>query len=323
MKKVLCLLLTLTLLSCVLPCSAAQSDSYIKWIDFDVTCRALNDALAADRQSRDCANPVGWIEILSYLASRNGGNFSSYKSADTKALLSLVADGSGVASHVKNIKLYEYYLEAYGAVLGGMVGGYTEVLCDGTGGETRTEKYGLRVFSPIASGYYYNDYDDFGASRSYGYRRPHLGHDLMGSVGTPIVAVESGYAEAVGWNQYGGWRVGIRSFDGKRYYYYAHMRRGHPYNDMYEGKIVNAGEVIGYLGMTGYSAREDVNNINTPHLHYGLQVIFEPSQHEGWNQIWIDMYELTRFLSANRAATYKASGELCSKTYFVYPETPD
>ena len=28
-----------------------------------------------------------------------------------------------------------------------------------------------------------------------------------GSIGTPIVAVESGYIEALGWNQYGGWRV--------------------------------------------------------------------------------------------------------------------
>ncbi len=46
-----------------------------------------------------------------------------------------------------------------------------------------------------------------------------------GSIGTPIVAVESGYIEALGWNQYGGWRVGIRSFDGKRYYYYAHLRK--------------------------------------------------------------------------------------------------
>ena len=35
--------------------------------------------------------------------------------------------------------------------------------------------------------------------------------------------------EAIGWNQYGGWRIGIRSFDGRRYYYYAHMRQNYPY----------------------------------------------------------------------------------------------
>ena len=48
---------------------------------------------------------------------------------------------------------------------------------------------------------------------SYGFKRQHLGHDLMGQVGTPVIAVESGYVEAIGWNQYGGWRLGIRSFD--------------------------------------------------------------------------------------------------------------
>ncbi len=47
----------------------------------------------------------------------------------------------------------------------------------------------------------------------------------MGSIGTPIIAVESGTIEALGWNQYGGWRIGIRSFDKKRYYYYAHLRK--------------------------------------------------------------------------------------------------
>ena len=77
---------------------------------------------------------------------------------------------------------------------------------------------------PIAKNYSFSHYDDFGASRSYGFKRTHLGNDLMGSIGTPIIAVESGTVEHLGWNQYGGWRVGIRSLDGKRYYYYAHLR---------------------------------------------------------------------------------------------------
>ena len=32
--------------------------------------------------------------------------------------------------------------------------------------------------------------------------------DMMGQIGTPIIAIESGYVEALGWNQYGGWRIG-------------------------------------------------------------------------------------------------------------------
>jgi murein DD-endopeptidase MepM/ murein hydrolase activator NlpD len=158
------------------------------------------------------------------------------------------------------------------------------------------------VFSPIAKGYGFSHYDDFGNGRSFGYRRKHLGNDLMGSVGTPIIAIESGTVEVAGWNMYGGWRVGIRSFDKKRYYYYAHLRKGHPFpKSMAEGQIVKAGDVIGYLGMTGYSRKENVNNINVPHLHMGIQLIFDECQKDGINQIWIDVYNIVELLRKNRS----------------------
>ena len=41
------------------------------------------------------------------------------------------------------------------------------------------ERYGIKAFLPIAAGYYFNHYDDFGNSREYGYKRRHLGHDMM------------------------------------------------------------------------------------------------------------------------------------------------
>lgn len=125
-------------------------------------------------------------------------------------------------------------------------------------------------------------------------------------IGTPITAIESGYVEALGWNQYGGWRIGIRSFDKKRYYYYAHLRQNFPYyQTLEEGSIVQAGDVIGYMGHTGYSSTENVNNIETVHLHWGLQLIFDESQKDGNNEIWIDCYQLTRFLAQNRSETCK------------------
>ena len=125
--------------------------------------------------------------------------------------------------------------------------------------------------------------------------------DMMGLIGTPIIAVESGYVEALGWNRYGGWRIGIRSFDKKRYYYYAHLRQNRPYADgLKEGDYVTAGDVIGYMGHTGYSDKENVNNIKTVHLHMGLQLIFDESQKDGNNEIWIDFYQLAGFLSGHR-----------------------
>ena len=295
-----------------LPVSAADA-SYIKWVDFGVTAAAMSDAMALDIESYGTDEHVSWTSLLAYLGAKYGGNFKSYQKADLAyAAENLKKD----PACFDGMKYYSYYKKAYGAVLNGFLGTYA--VYENTDGRYRyKEKYGLKAFSPIARGYYYSDFDDFGASRSYGYRRHHLGHDMMGSGGTPIVAVESGYVEAVGWNQYGGWRIGIRSFDGKRYYYYAHLRKDHPYNDMYEGKIVTAGEVIGYLGMTGYSTRENTNNINTPHLHFGIQLIFHPDQKDGTNQIWIDCYEIAKFLSQNRSAVYRKNGEY----YAVAPIT--
>ena len=120
------------------------------------------------------------------------------------------------------------------------------------------------------------------------------------------IAVEGGVVEAMGWNQYGGWRLGIRSFDTKRYYYYAHLRKGHPYRkDLKVGSVVHSGDVIGYLGRTGYSRKEDVNNIKTPHLHFGMQLVFDESQKECLSEIWIDVYEIIRFLDNKRSEVRK------------------
>ncbi len=316
------------ILACILAFSAVSApigratdaEPEIKWVDFNVSCAALTDAMKVDIETNESARHVDWIELLSALAVRYGGDFARYKKEDLTKLTCAYAEGASFPELAKNEKLFRYYKTAYGAVLGGMLGEYTELKSDGT----MTEGYGLTVFSPIAAGYYYNHYDDFGASRSYGYKRQHLGHDLMGSVGTPIVAVEAGYVEACGWNQYGGWRIGIRSFDGKRYYYYAHLRKNHPYCDIYEGKIVDAGEVIGYLGMTGYSPKENTNNIDIPHLHYGLQLIFKPEQKDGYNQIWIDMYAITKFLTVNKSTVKKgADGEFHAEAVRVPKNSRD
>ena len=128
-------------------------------------------------------------------------------------------------------------------------------------------------------------------------------------IGTPIIAIESGYVEALGWNQYGGWRIGIRSMDKKRYYYYAHLRQNYPYAEgLKEGSIVTAGDVIGYMGHTGYSTKENVNNIEVTHLHWGLELIFDESQKDSNNEIWINVYPLTRFLEGHKSSVEKIEG---------------
>ena len=301
-----------------------SAEGNIKYIDFTPTAAAMRAASDYDIKTHGSDRHISWIDLLAAWAAKNGGSFDSFSEKKLAALAERILS-VGTAQACGNEKLFNYYSEAYGAVLGGMLGEYAAVSRGEDGSENTECLYGIRAFSPIAAGWQYTDYDDFGASRSFGYRRRHLGHDMLGSVGTPVIAMEGGYVECCGWNVYGGWRIGIRSFDGKRYYYYAHLRRGHPYCDIYEGKIVDAGEVIGYLGMTGYSTKEDKNNIDTPHLHVGLEIIFKPEQKDGYNQIWVDMYSITSFLSDKRAATFHdaAANERVSRIHYIYPETPD
>lgn len=273
--------------------ASTQEKEYIKWVEFNVTCEAMKKACRYDLDTYGKENHLNWISLLAYLGAKYGGDFTRYKEKDMEEIADLMQSGEKTEELLaEEMKYFTYYREAYQAVLDGMVGEYE--IWD----ENQWKKvYGLKAYHPIAKGFPYSDYDDFGVSRSYGYKRNHLGHDMMGQVGTPIIAVESGYVAELGWNRYGGWRIGINSFDGKRYYYYAHLRQNRPYAEGLEkGDVVQAGDVIGYLGRTGYSAKENVNNIDQYHLHFGLQLIFDESQREGDNQIWVNGYELVKFL---------------------------
>ena len=274
----------------------------IKWVDFAVPYESLQYAMNVDIQTAEQEKHISWIDILALAACRTGGKcgLASVK----KATQELKGDRTPQELLGNLYKYYDYYHAAYDAVLGGLLGNYTIEI----NGQWKPA-YGLKAFSPVAAGYGYSHCSDFGNSRSFGFARKHLGNDLMGSLGTPIVAVEGGVVEAMGWNRYGGWRIGIRSFDSKRYYYYAHLQKDTPFaKDMYVGKIVQPGDVIGFMGRTGYSDRENTNNIETVHLHFGMQLIFDESQKECNSEIWIDVYPLVRLLSQHRSSVQKTEG---------------
>ena len=285
-----------------------EKKEFIKYVEFNVTYAALEKALQIDIKSHEenAEVKISWIDLLAYLGAKYGGDFSKYQSSDMDTLVDKLQSGETMESLSEGMQYYAYYSKAYTAVLGGMVGDYQIETTSENGETVWQDKYGLIAYSPIAKNYPFEHYDDFGAQRTYGYKRQHLGHDLMAQTGTPVIAIESGIVEAVGWNQYGGWRIGIRSLDKKRYYYYAHLRQNFPFNKALEvGSVVQPGDVIGYLGHTGYSTKENVNNIKQPHLHFGMQLIFDESQKESDNEIWIDVYAIVRLLYRNRSEVVK------------------
>lgn len=303
--------------------TSEQKDT-IKWVDFTVSYDALCLAYEWDVETHGTEREVHWIELLAYVAAKTGGTFDKKALALLDDTAQKISDGEAILEELtEEMKYYDYYHEAYSAVLGGMVGEYEAEVTEENAQATLQKKYGLKAYFPLARGFDYSHYDDFGAGRSYGYKRKHLGHDMMGLIGTPIVAVESGVVEAIGWNQYGGWRVGIRSFDGRRYYYYAHLRQNYPYAEgLEEGSVVTAGDVIGYMGHTGYSAEENVNNIEVTHLHWGMELVFDEKRREEGYEIWIDVYPLTRFLAKHTQPVHKIEGtkEWVRTTDMVDPE---
>ncbi|MBR5021804.1 MAG: M23 family metallopeptidase [Oscillospiraceae bacterium] len=302
------------LIFAMLPLPAAKAEP-IKWVDFQIPYESLQYAMHVDIETKEQEKHISWIDALALAACRTGGKcgLASVK----KAVKDLKGDKSPQELLGDTYKYYSYYHEAYSAVLGGLLGSYAVEI----NGEWKPA-YGLKAFSPIAAGYGYSHCSDFGNSRSFGFARKHLGNDLMGGLGTPIVAVEGGVVEAMGWNRYGGWRIGIRSFDSKRYYYYAHLQKDKPFaEDMYVGKIVQPGDVIGFMGRTGYSDKENVNNIETVHLHYGMQLVFDESQKECNSEIWIDVYPIVRLLSQHRSSVEKKDGCFQRKYTFVDLDT--
>ncbi len=288
-RLILCMLLLFIIL---VPVQA----STIRWVDFQIPYESLKYAMEVDIATKETEKHISWIEIFAVAGCRTGGRcgLQSVRAAAND----LKGDKSPEQLLGSLYKHYPYYYESYKAVLGGLLGSY-QIEVDGVQKPT----YGLKAFSPIAAGYGYSHCDDFGNQRSFGFRRKHLGNDLMGQLGTPVVAVEGGTVEALGWNRYGGWRIGIRSFDNKRYYYYAHLQKDRPFAPGLEvGDIVNAGDLIGFMGRTGYSDKENVNNIQTVHLHFGMQLVFEENQKECNAEIWIDVYPIVKLLSHHRSS---------------------
>lgn len=286
------------LILCMVLTVPAQAEM-IRWVDFSVPYESLQYAMDADIESFEQEKHISWIDALALAGCRTGGKcgLASVK----KAVQQLQGDAGPEELLGDLYKYYDYYHASFSAALGGLLGSYSITV----NGEEKPA-YGLKAYSPIAAGYGYSHCDDFGNSRSFGFARKHLGNDLMGSSGTPIVAVEGGVVEAMGWNRYGGWRVGIRSFDSKRYYYYAHLQKDHPFAPgLQEGDTVQAGDLIGFMGRTGYSDKENVNNIETVHLHFGMQLIFDESQKECNSEIWINVYDIVRLLSSHRSTIHR------------------
>lgn len=119
---------------------------------------------------------------------------------------------------------------------------------------------------PIPARYDYSYRSTWGDARGWGGRRIHEGTDIFASYGTPVLSTAYGVIEVIGWNRYGGWRIGMRDM-GNVYHYFAHLssfKKG-----LKPGDIVEPGQLLGYVGSSGYGKPGTAGKF-PPHLHYGM-----------------------------------------------------
>lgn len=130
--------------------------------------------------------------------------------------------------------------------------------------------------------------DSWMYERTYGGKRGHEGTDLMASQNErrifPIVSMTDGTVTSKGWLPKGGWRIGITAPHGG-YFYYAHLDS---YADVEIGDEIEAGDLIGYMGDSGYG-EEGTTGKFPVHLHLGIY-LEEPDEEISINPYWILRY---------------------------------
>ena len=154
------------------------------------------------------------------------------------------------------------------------------------------------IYFPVPNSTVHEEYqvhftDSWMNERTYGGKRGHEGTDLMASKDVPglypVVSISDGTVMNKGWLERGGYRIGILSAQGG-YYYYAHLDS---YADLEEGDTVCAGDLIGFMGNTGYG-EEGTKGMFPTHLHIGIYL------YPGENEISVNPYWILRTLEEKK-----------------------
>ena len=105
----------------------SSDKDYIKWVDFNVTAEAMKLTSKLDIESHNSDSEIkyNWIELLACLAAQNGGNFKNFKKSDLDSLVAKLDNGEQMSDLTSSMKFYDYYYEAYSAVLSGFIGNYS------------------------------------------------------------------------------------------------------------------------------------------------------------------------------------------------------
>src|SRR5262249_38313102 len=117
--------------------------------------------------------------------------------------------------------------------------------------------------------------DSFYDGRSEG--RMHQALDIMAAGGTPVMAAADGTIVRLFQSEKGGITLSQLATSGMHLYYYAHLQRYA--DDISQGKAIQRGEVIAYVGDTGNAGTGNY------HLHFAISKPAAPGKWSGGTPI--------------------------------------
>ncbi len=139
--------------------------------------------------------------------------------------------------------------------------------------------------------------DSWMTERSYGGKIGHEGTDIMANKNErglyPIISMTDGVVTNKGWLEKGGYRIGITA-PGGAYFYYAHLDS---YSHINIGDPVKAGDVLGFMGDSGYGKEGTVGQFAV-HLHLGIYIYIDGKE------MSINPYWILRYIENKRVKCY-------------------
>ncbi|MDD3403625.1 MAG: M23 family metallopeptidase [Hespellia sp.] len=122
--------------------------------------------------------------------------------------------------------------------------------------------------------------------RNYREGGAHEGTDIMADINRrgyyPVISMTDGIITNLGWLEMGGYRVGITAPKGA-YFYYAHLSS---YANLKEGMEIKAGDLLGFMGDSGYGKEEGTVGKFPVHLHVGVY-LYPEGRETSYNPYWI------------------------------------
>lgn len=217
---------------------------------------------------------INFSELVTYYSLENN-YFDDKTEIDDKIEQNFIINYDSIKNKYKSKDIEDYY-NLFDSI-------YNEIKC-----------FPIPITEEEKNKYVYGD--SWGAQRTYDGKRIHMGTDIMDRENIEgriqIVSMTDGTITNLGWNNRGGWRVGITSDNGN-YYYYAHLDKFN--EEIKKDAKVKAGDLIGYMGNTGYSKTEGTKGNFEVHLHVGIM----PENNFSKEEFWINPYPFLRMIENN------------------------